>query len=88
MSINHIYPTTHFIKAYKSLPAEIKLRAKQRERIFRNAPFDSRLKTHKLKGRLKDYWSYSVDYQYRILFRFIDNETVFYYDIGMHDIYR
>jgi len=88
MPINYIYPTTHFIKAYKALPAEIKLHAKQKEKIFRDNPFDLRLKTHKLKGKLKDHWAYSIDYQYRILFRFIDNGTVFYYDIGAHDIYK
>ena len=88
MPLNHIYPTTHFIKAYKSLPAEIQLRAKQKEKIFRTNPFDTRLKTHRLKGRLSDYWSYSIDYRYRIVFRFIDEETVIYYNIGTHDIYR
>ena len=88
MPINKIYPTTHFIKAYKSLPEEIKVRSKHREEIFKANPFDSRLKTHKLKGRFKGYWSYAIDYQYRILFRFIDNETVLYHDIGTHDIYR
>lgn len=88
MPINKIYPTAHFIKAYKSLHEEIKVRSKHREKIFKANPFDSRLKTHRLKGKLKDYWSYSVDYQYRILFRFIDNETVLYHDIGTHDIYK
>ncbi|MCM8784557.1 MAG: type II toxin-antitoxin system mRNA interferase toxin, RelE/StbE family [Candidatus Omnitrophica bacterium] len=88
MVITKIYPTTHFIKAYKSLPEEIKLRAKKREKIFKTNPFDPRLKTHKLKGRLRDYWSYSVDYQYRILFRFINDETVLYYDIGTHSVYK
>jgi addiction module RelE/StbE family toxin len=88
MPINKIYPTTHFIKAYKSLAEEIKVSSKRREEIFKANPFDSRLKTHKLKGRFKGYWSYSIDYQYRILFRFIDNETVLYHDIGTHDVYK
>ncbi len=88
MSINEIYPTTHFIKAYKSLSEEIKVHAKNREKIFKANPFDPRLNTHKLKGRLKGYWSYSVDYRYRVLFRFIDNETILYHDVGTHEIYR
>lgn len=88
MPINKIYPTTHFIRAYKSLPEEIKVRSKQREKIFKANPFAPRLKTHKLKGKFKGYWSYSVDYQYRILFRFIDNETILYHDIGTHEIYK
>lgn len=88
MAIIKIYPTTHFIKAYENLPEEIKKLAQQRESIFLANPFDHRLKTHKLKGKLKNHWSYSVDYQYRIIFRFIDKETVLCFDIGKHDIYN
>ena len=61
---------------------------KEREKIFINDPLDKRLKTHKLKGKLKNYWSYSIDYHYRILFRFVDKETVIYYDVGTHDVYK
>ncbi len=88
MTIGKIYPTNHFIRAYKSLPEKIKLRAKQREKIFKANPYDPRLNTHRLKGRFKNYWSYSINYEYRIMFRFIDDETVLYHDIGTHDIYK
>ena len=56
--------------------------------IFKKDPFDKKLKTHKLKGNLKNYWSFSVSYSDRILFRFIDDETVFFIDIGNHNIYK
>lgn len=88
MTISAIYPTTHFIKAYKSLPENIRLSAKRKETIFKTNPFDPILKTHKLKGKLKDYWSYSIDFQHRIIFGFIDSETVIYYNIGTHAIYK
>ena len=87
MAIAKIYPTTHFIKAYKNLPEKVRTLVQQKELIFMADPFDNRLKTHKLKGKLKDYCSYSVDYQHRIIFRFMDRETVLYLDIGKHDIY-
>lgn len=63
--------------------------SKLRERIgvFRDNPFDSRLKAHKLKGRLKDYWAFSISYSDRILFRFLDKERVFFIDIGDHSVY-
>ena len=83
-----IYPTSHFVRAYKGLPQNIKERTKQKERIFLNNPFDPRLKTHKLKGKFEGYWSYSIDYHYRIMFRFINDITVLYHDIGTHEIYR
>ena len=50
--------------------------------------FDPRLRTHKLRGALAGYWAYSVNYQYRVLFRFLASDAVLYYDIGTHDIYR
>lgn len=83
-----IYPTSRFKKAYKRLPKDIKNKTEKREEIFISNPFDRRLKTHKLKGRLKNYWSYSIDKYYRILFRFINKNKVIYFDIGTHNVYR
>ena len=59
-----------------------------REKIFRNNCFDSRLKTHKLTGSLKDYWAFSVTHSERILFRFINEKEVIFYKIGTHEIYK
>jgi len=55
---------------------------------FTNNPFETTLKTHKLSGKLKDYWSFSIEYDLRIIFYFSDNENVIFVDIGSHkDIY-
>ena len=56
--------------------------------IFKNNPFDPCLKTHKLKGKLKDYWVFTISYSYRIIFRFLDKERIFFIDIGDHSIYK
>jgi mRNA-degrading endonuclease YafQ of YafQ-DinJ toxin-antitoxin module len=45
----------------------------------------SKLKTHKLSGKLKELWSFSVDYDERILFYFIEDEKAVFVDIGSHD---
>jgi len=47
MPITKIYPASHFVKAYKKLPENIKARAKQQEKKFLLNPFDASLKTHK-----------------------------------------
>jgi addiction module RelE/StbE family toxin len=39
--------------------------------IFSQNPFDPKLRTHKLTGKLKGLWSFSVSYNYRVIFRFI-----------------
>ena len=36
--------------------------------VFISHPFDSKLKTHKLSGRLKGAWSFSIEYDMRVVF--------------------
>ncbi len=57
------------------------------ERIgkFINDPYDKSLKTHKLSGKLKDLWSFSVDYDIRVIFFFLDEKRVVFVDIGTHE---
>ncbi|MEA5536221.1 type II toxin-antitoxin system mRNA interferase toxin, RelE/StbE family [Crocosphaera sp. XPORK-15E] len=52
---------------------------------FRDNPFDITLKTHKLSGKLKDLWSFSLEYDQRVLFYFTDDGKVVFVDIGNHD---
>ncbi len=37
-------------------------------------PFDPSLRTHKLSGKLREFWSFSIDYDARILFYFTEDE--------------
>lgn len=53
-------------------------------------PFNSSLRTHKLKGELANVWSCSIDYNYRILFEFVENsedkqEAILLLNLGTHD---
>ena len=77
-----------FKKSYRKLHSHIQSIAEKKEFWFRNNAFDVRLHTHKLKGELEGFWSYSVNYSYRVLFRFINDQEVLFYDIGTHDIYK
>ena len=87
MQIRKIYYSSHFARAFKKLPLEIKKRAIAREKIFRSNCFDARLKTHKLKGTLQEYWSFPIDRSVRILFEFSEENSVGFIDVGDHDIY-
>jgi len=55
--------------------------------IFILDPFDSRLKTHKLSGKLKNLWSFSVEYDLRVIFYFTKDKPkkAIFIDIGTHD---
>lgn len=63
-------------------------RNKLRERfeIFKQNVFDNRLKTHKLKGGLEEYYAFSISYRDRLIFKLIDDKTVLLIEIGSHDI--
>lgn len=88
----NIYLTSKFRKAYKKLPKQIKEKAKRREKIFRENPFNPILETHPLGGKYKDYWAFSIDNSYRIMFQFLDAtkiEVVFIFiNVGTHNIYK
>lgn len=49
-----------------------------------NDPFDKTLRTHKLSGKLKEYWSVSIEYDLRVIFYFEDAETAVFVDLGTH----
>ena len=59
----------------------------QKEELLRFNPFHPSLKTHKLHGSFSNLYAISVNYQYRIVFRFINKNIVYFYDIGTHDLY-
>lgn len=52
---------------------------------FCSDPFSASLKTHKLSGQFSDYWSFSIDYRTRVIFRFINDTTILLLSIGSHD---
>jgi len=53
-----------FVKLYKRLDVQTKIKAEKKEMIFRKNPFDNRLQTHKLSGRFEGLWSFSVEVKY------------------------
>jgi len=83
-----IFYSRKFAREYRKLPLRIKKIAERKEQIFRKDPFDPRLKTHKLKGSLKDFLSSSIDRKYRIIFEFINRNTVWFHSVGEHSIYK
>lgn len=83
-----IYYSSKFKREYERLPKKIKVLAEKKEFIFRNNPFESRLDTHKLSGRLKEYWAFSIDKKYRIIFEFAEKDMIWFHSVGDHSIYQ
>ncbi len=82
-----------FSKAFKKL---VRKRPDKREeiekalRLLLDDPFNAKLETHKLKGKLSGTWACSVGYDLRIIFDFVKDENkeeddIFLIEIGTHD---
>ncbi|MBL1209944.1 type II toxin-antitoxin system YafQ family toxin [Geminocystis sp. GBBB08] len=59
-------------------------------KILANNPFTPSIKSHKLTGNLKGFWSFSVAYDCRIIFSFSEDGEllemiILLIDIGIHD---
>ncbi len=86
--INKVIWDEGFKKSYKKkLKNNERLKDKFWEAMesFSENPSDPQLRTHKLTGKLDGLWAFSVSYDYRVVFRFMNKEEVLLIDIGSHD---
>jgi mRNA interferase YafQ len=76
--------SSRFVRRAKKLrdPQAAMLRAALRR--LAADPADPLLRTHKLRGDLRDYWAFSVDDDLRVLVRW-DGDVAFLVNIGTHD---
>ena len=78
-----------FQHALKKFPLALVEKVIERTILFEKNIFDSRLNTHKLHGKLKNLWSFSVNEKYRVLFQFGKNKKeVILLDVGDHGLYK
>lgn len=79
-----------FIRKYKSLPESLKQEVKEKIILFQDEKNHQQLRVHKLRGDLKDQYSFSVTYQVRIVFIFTKETSrrALLLAIGDHDIYK
>jgi mRNA-degrading endonuclease YafQ of YafQ-DinJ toxin-antitoxin module len=85
-----IYYHPRFQRSYKHLDPQIQKTAEKRVAIFRQTPLDQRLGTHRLHGKLKALWSFSIDSRHRVLFEFLTagQDEVVFLDVGNHSLYQ
>jgi mRNA-degrading endonuclease YafQ of YafQ-DinJ toxin-antitoxin module len=86
--IENIEYSKKFLKSLKGLPIKIVNQAQEKEKIFKENPFNPILKTHKLTGKEKEAWAFWINYAYCIKFLFLSNNEVLFLNIGTHDIYK
>ena len=77
-----------FLRQLKKLPTPTQEEAQEKIALFKNRSNHRRLEVHKLKGKLRGKWSFSVNYSDRIVFKWISDDTAALLAIGDHDIYK
>ena len=80
--------SSSFKRAFrKRVHGKEKLEGKFWERLskFSQEPFDPLLRTHRLSGELEGLWSFSVEYDCRVIFKFVEVNKALLIDIGSHD---
>jgi len=76
----------HWNKYLMGLTEKQKVQLRKRLIIFKKDIFDKRLKTHRLKGNLKEYYAFSISYSDRIIFKIIEDNSVYFIEVGSHDV--
>lgn len=79
-----------FIRQLNSLPKKLQEEAIEKIEMSDDPKNHKTLKVHKLKDRLTDRYSFSVNFSTRIIFLFSKDKprNAFFLTIGDHDIYE
>ena len=83
--------TRAFWRSFGKLPAQQQLKARKALLIFRQNPFDPRLRSHKIHKLSARYgrivYAAEIEADLRVAF-YIEGDVAVTVDIGSHDIYR
>jgi len=80
--------TPQFVRMFRKLEPALKEEALEKIEMFTVDHTHPQLKAHKLKGKLKKRYSFSVNYQIRIIYTPISSSEVAFLAIGDHDVYK
>ncbi len=77
-----------FLNQLKKLPTDLQHEAIEKIALFKERTNHRQLKVHKLKGAMAGKLSFSVNYSYRIVFKWLPDDGAGLLAIGDHDIYK
>ena len=79
--------TAKFLRSLKKLSPEIQADVTSSVVEFKNKKNHQKLVLHKLQGKMKKYHAFSANFQYRVIIK-IDKETIYFMDVGTHEVYK
>lgn len=77
-----------FIRQLNKFEGVLREEAIEKIELFKNRENHRQLRVHKLKGRLRDRHSFSVNYKFRIVFSYLSKNEVVLLAIGDHEVYE
>jgi len=80
-----IVTTCTFDRLFRKLDVKIQRKAARKVELFKENPFNPVLRTEKLHPKGHDVWSFRVDRDYRIVFKFTTKDTAELRFIGHHN---
>jgi mRNA-degrading endonuclease YafQ of YafQ-DinJ toxin-antitoxin module len=87
----HFSATRAFWRSFAKLPAQQQRRARNAFAIFKENPFDPRLRSHKIQKLSARYgrviYAAEIEADLQVVF-YTESNTVVTVDIGSHDLYR
>ena len=80
--------TPKFIRQWKKLPPALQDEVEECLQLLKANPKQATLRTHKLTGHLRRFYSCSVNYRYRVIFEWDDSRTIALLAVGDHAVYQ
>lgn len=77
-----------FVRLYRKLPVTLRAEVMEKIALFLEEPRHPFLKIHKLHGSWTDKWSFSVNYEYRVVFQYLSKDEVVMLVVGSHEVYK
>lgn len=77
-----------FVRQLNKLESSLQTEVLEKINLFGDSANHKTLKVHKLHGELGQFYSFSVNYQFRIVFQYLNKKEVVLMAIGDHDIYK
>lgn len=77
-----------FIRQFDNLDVSLQEEVLEKIEQFKNPVNHLQLKVHKLHGQLKDFYSFSVNYRFRIVFEYLSSNEMVLLAVGDHEVYR
>ena len=80
--------SSYFVRKFKKLDPALQDDVIEKIEKFKDSKNHRKLKVHKLGGKLKGQWAFSINFSDRIAFHFsLDKKTAYLLDVGDHSIY-